>query len=123
LNQVTSTNHPSYIPRSVLQGNTALLELQITDPSGQPVDITSSTLTFVLKASSQAADDDEANTVIETGSDQLTVLNEALGKVLVTIPNDDAHLAAHGCYWYHLNVTTAGLVQTAMCGPFYVAAV
>ena len=118
-------NHqPAYLPQSVLQGNTYFLELNITDSSGLPYNINGSTLTFVIKASSQAADDDDANTIISTGSEYLTVLNAPLGKVLVTIPNDDAHIAAHGGYWWHLNVTSpGGSVQTAFCGPFFVVAV
>jgi hypothetical protein len=106
------------ITLTALRGNDATFALQVVS-NGIPVDVTSLTLKFYVKASATA---DDATATVYLTTTGISVIKAKLGQISVTIPHT-ANTTA-GVFWWRLDTITAGgAVTTAMFGPYYILAV
>ena len=97
-------------------GDTLILEVTVNDPTGSPVDLSSTTFAWALsKKSASAVAPRGAALMTKALASGITLVDAATGRVDIALdPADTESLA--GTYYHELQMTDTGVVSTVLFG-------
>ena len=111
--------YTNVLPTNILIGDTVPLTFEVSQPDGDPYDLTDNTVEFFVKRSRQ--DSDDAALIHATLTSGIVFTYTASqGVVTVTLTNDRTALLRYGrLYYWQLRITNpAGQVFTPEEGTF-----
>lgn len=106
----------------IVQGNTEILEIDITNPDCTPFDVTGFVIYFTIKQSLQDTNED-AMFMGSTLSGDVVVLNAPLGIIQITIPASVSKTMRVGkIYYWDCVITKADQYFTPTSGEIFAKA-